>query len=241
MRIAVCDDDISTLTDTMALLNEYIQSRAITADCTAFDSAIDLVDSIQSGTSYQLILLDVIMPLLNGMDAAKEIREYDSDTKLIFMTSSPEYAVESYGVDAYYYALKPIWKDKLFLLLDKVRNEMSKHTEDSLVVRSRHKIVRVLLKNLEFVEVMNKTILYHMTDGTLLESSGTMAEVSKILLEYSQFARSHRSFLVNLEHINSITIKELRMSSLATVPVAKSCYSTLKEEYIRYSFSKKEN
>ncbi|MEG0768753.1 MAG: LytTR family DNA-binding domain-containing protein [Ruthenibacterium sp.] len=240
MKIAVCDDDITALSDIVSLVNEYRQAKAIEISCTAFHSAIDLVAAIASGTAYQLILLDVMMPLLNGMEAAKEIREYDSDTKLIFMTSSSEYAVESYNVNAYYYALKPVWQDQLFLLLDRVRAEIGKRAEDSLVVRCKHKIARILLRELEFVEVMGKTILYHMTDGSVLESCGTITQASEILLGYPQFAKPHRSFLVNLEHIGSIAQRELRMNSHASIPLAKSCYASLKDAYIRYSFPTKE-
>lgn len=72
------------------------------------------------GVNYQLLLLDILMPGFTGIQAAREIRTFDSETKIIFLTSSPEFAVESYGVDAFYYLLKHIREGDLFPVLDRL-------------------------------------------------------------------------------------------------------------------------
>ena len=69
---------------------------------------------------FDILLLDVIMPGENGIDAAREIRRYDNNVKIIFLTSSAEFAVESYTVGAYFYQLKPIWEESFFRLMDSV-------------------------------------------------------------------------------------------------------------------------
>ena len=122
LKIAICDDNIADLSNMVSIVNEYnaLQMDKHKIEYTAFNSALDLIAAMESGQQYELTLLDILMPFMTGMDLAKEIRQFNQDVKIIFLTSSPEFAVESYSVGAYYYALKPIWKDKLFILLDKV-------------------------------------------------------------------------------------------------------------------------
>ncbi len=125
LKIAICDDNIADLSNVVSIIGDYqsLQRDKNNIKFTAFQSAVDLIASMESGQQYNLVLLDILMPFMTGMDAAKEIRQFNQDVKIIFMTSSPEFAVESYSVDAYYYALKPVWKEKLFVLLDKVISE----------------------------------------------------------------------------------------------------------------------
>ena len=118
MRIAVCDDDEKELSRFMELIKEYQLSRGITHDCRYFRSSTEFLCDIRGG-EYDLVLLDVIMPGINGVEVARGLREADKNVKLIFVSSSPEFALESYSVGAYYYLLKPADADLLFSLLDR--------------------------------------------------------------------------------------------------------------------------
>ena len=118
IQIAFCDDDQTVLDQLSALLEKYRAQRCVQIQCTAFRSPLDLLAEIEKGTRYDILFLDVIMPAENGITAAKEIRQYDNVVKIIFLTSSAEFAVESYVVGAYFYQLKPIWEDSFFRLTD---------------------------------------------------------------------------------------------------------------------------
>jgi|GEM_PF-1454811 len=120
IQIAFCDDDQTVLDQLSALLEKYRAQRCVQIQCTAFHSPLDLLAEIEKGTRYDILFLDVIMPAENGITAAKEIRQYDNVVKIIFLTSSAEFAVESYVVGAYFYQLKPIWEDSFFRLTDSV-------------------------------------------------------------------------------------------------------------------------
>ena len=128
IQIAFCDDDQTVLDQLSALLEKYRAQRCVQIQCTAFHSPLDLLAEIEKGTRYDILILDVIMPAENGITAAKEIRQYDNVVKIIFLTSSAEFAVESYVVGAYFYQLKPIWKDSFFRLTDAVLAECRKRT-----------------------------------------------------------------------------------------------------------------
>ena len=111
IQIAFCDDDQTVLDQLSALLEKYRAQRCIQIQCTAFRSPLDLLAEIEKGVRYDILFLDVIMPAENGITVAKEIRQYDTAVEIIFLTSSTEFAVESYMVGAYFYQLKPIWEE----------------------------------------------------------------------------------------------------------------------------------
>ena len=238
LKIAVCDDNITDLSNIVSILDDYLalQRDKNKIQFAAFHSAVDLIAAMESGQVYDLVLLDILMPFMTGMDAAKEIRQFNQDVKIIFMTSSPEFAVESYSVDAYYYALKPIWKEKLFILLDKVISETEIQLGTSLLIKSKTGLTRIYINRLEFAEVIGRNIHYHLTDGSAIEAVGSMSELEKGLLSYPCFIKPHRSYIINMEYIDTLSLREIKMRSLALVPIAKASYSNVKSTYIKFSF-----
>ena len=148
IQIAFCDDDQTVLDQLSALLEKYRAQRCVQIQCTAFHSPLDLLAEIEKGTRYDILFLDVIMPAENGITAAKEIRQYDNVVKIIFLTSSAEFAVESYVVGAYFYQLKPIWEDSFFPLMDSVMAACRRAEPRSLVLRCKSGISRIELEKL---------------------------------------------------------------------------------------------
>ncbi len=119
MRIAICDDNPEELARLVSLLETYRRETERCFIYQSYSSGIALLDDIRRG-SFDLVLLDILMPHLDGMGIAREIRTFDDHLKIAFLTSSPEYAVQSYEVEAFSYLVKPILKEKLFPLLDKL-------------------------------------------------------------------------------------------------------------------------
>lgn len=113
MKIAICDDDSAELQHILNLLSAYQKEHNRTLICKGFTSSFELA-STASREQYDVYLLDVIMPIISGMELAKEIRSFDKAADILFLTSSPEFAVESYTVKASNYLLKPIVRESLF-------------------------------------------------------------------------------------------------------------------------------
>ena len=157
IQIAFCDDDQTVLDQLSALLEKYRAQRCVQIQCTAFHSPLDLLAEIEKGTRYDILFLDVIMPAENGITAAKEIRQYDNVVKIIFLTSSAEFAVESYVVGAYFYQIKPIWEDSFFRLTDSVIAECRRADQRSLILRCKTGISRIDLDQLLYCEVLGRT------------------------------------------------------------------------------------
>lgn len=238
MKIAVCDDNIHDLSNVVSLLNDYkvLQKDHHLIEFTAFNSALDLIASLERGQQYEMVLLDILMPFMNGMEAAKEIRQFNQEIKIIFMTSSPEFAVESYSVSAYYYALKPVWKEKLFIILEKVASEIDNQKGSSLLIKSKNGLSRIQIHRLEYAEVIGRSILYHIIDGSVIETVGSMSDLDKELLPDHSFIKPHRSYIINLAHVLTLGQRDIKMHSQSFVPVAKANSRAVKAAYISYAF-----
>lgn len=237
IKIAFCDDDMEVLHQMNELLDRYRVERNEDITYAAFQSPFELLTEIEKGIRPDILFLDVVMPGQNGMDVAKEIRQYDMNMKIIFLTSSPEFAVESYSVGAYFYQLKPIWEESFFRLMDAVLAECEKKKKNSLILRSKDGITRIDLQQLEYCEVLGRKLLFHLEDGAVLESAGSLDDLAGQLMQYSNFFRPHRSFLVNMEYIQNISSRSIKMVNDAEIPIPHGKCSEIKNTYMEYAFN----
>lgn len=237
IKIAFCDDDMEVLHQMNELLDRYRVERNEDITYVAFQSPFELLTEIEKGIRPDILFLDVVMPGQNGMDVAKEIRQYDTNMKIIFLTSSPEFAVESYSVGAYFYQLKPIWEESFFRLMDAVLAECEKKKKNSLILRSKDGITRIDLQQLEYCEVLGRKLLFHLENGAVLESAGSLDDLAGQLMQYSNFFRPHRSFLVNMEYIQNISSRSIKMVNDAEIPIPHGKCSEIKKIYMEYAFN----
>ena len=240
MNIAFCDDDLSVLNELNILIDRYRMERNKDIRYATFQSPLELIAEIEKGTRFDILFMDVVMPGENGIEAAREIRKYDTNVKIIFLTSSAEFAVQSYTVGAYFYQLKPIWEESFYRLMDVAVSECKKEEQKSLILRCKTGIARVELENLEYCEVIGRTVLFHMRDGKILEKTGSLDELWGHLSEYENFLRPHRSFLVNMDYIQTMSYKAIFMSNGAEIPLPRGKYSEFKDRYLEYVFSRKQ-
>ena len=117
LRIAVCDDSPQFLQTAADLVSAWAAQRNIPAEISTYQNGDELLEA-NSAKRFDIVFLDIIMPLLNGMDTARELRENDTVIRIIFLTSSPEFALDSYDVKAQGYLLKPVSSDKIYSALD---------------------------------------------------------------------------------------------------------------------------
>ena len=237
IKIAFCDDDMEVLHQMNELLDRYRVERNEDITYAAFQSPFELLTEIEKGIRPDILFLDVVMPGQNGMDVAKEIRQYDTNMKIIFLTSSPEFAVESYSVGAYFYQLKPIWEESFFRLMDAVLAECEKKKKNSLILRSKDGITRIDLQQLEYCEVLGRKLLFHLENGAVLESAGSLDDLAGQLMQHSNFLRPHRSFLVNMEYIQNISSRSIKMVNDAEIPIPHGKCSEIKNTYMEYAFN----
>lgn len=240
IKIAFCDDELSVLNEISVLLDQYRVERNQEIKYTAFHSPLDLLAVIERGTRFDILFLDVLMPGENGIDVATDIRNYDSNVKIIFLTSSPEFAVQSYMVNAYFYQLKPICADSFFRLMDSVLSECEKEKTSSLILRCKSGITRIEPRRLEYCEVIHRTLFIHLTNGKVLESTGSMDELSNQLAPFGCFLRPHRSYLINLDYVQTLSYRAITMSCLTEIPLPRGKYQEIKDKYLEYAFQNRQ-
>lgn len=153
IKVVFCDDDFNVLKEIRTLLDKYRAERDQEIACTVFHSPLELLTEIEKGLRPDIIFLDVIMPGENGISVAREIRQQDSSVKIIFLTSSTDYAVESYTVQAYFYQTKPIREDTFFKLMDSVISECEMTRQCALILRCKSGITKISLTKLDTVKL----------------------------------------------------------------------------------------
>lgn len=238
LKIAVCDDDPGELSHVTALLEQYQAQKHIASRIDSFHNAMELMDALRS-VNYQLLLLDILMPGFTGIQAARELRAFDSETQIIFLTSSPEFAVESYRVDAFYYLLKPIREGELFPVLDRLLQKLHR-TEDTLLLTMPSGLVRLPYSRIEVLEVNSKRLLFYLTDGSVREIPGTLTQYEPQLLGHGGFVKVHRSYLVNMDYIQHFRSNELITCSGRAVPVSRLLSAAVRKEYLDFLFQRED-
>jgi len=235
LQIAVCDDHIDELSNMVQLIDLYRTSRHLNCEHAVFPNGFELVSALEKGKRFDIYCLDIMMPGFTGIDAAKEIRTFDKTAPILFFTSSPEFALESYSVKAINYVLKPVSKEKLFFTFDELLEQIkTKDEEDAVIVKSNEGIQKILISNLVFVEVIGRNVLYHLHSGKVVECTESFSSVCDNLLKYGCFIKPHRSYLVNMQYVDTIENHQITLQTLSAVPVAQGKAKEMKQQYLNY-------
>lgn len=231
MHIGVCDDSPEYLLHIRTLLEEYCIQQNGLVSYEVFHSAAALLDVMQT-QMFDLLLLDILMPGLTGMAAAREIRQSGGNVPIIFLTSSREFAVESYRVGATGYMMKPVQKDELFPALDR---QLAKLTQEDayLPIQAEGSLIRLPFSQIAFVEVIAHTIRIALADGQVRETTGRFCDYESALLTDSNFYKPHRSYLVNLRLVTQLDKSGFLTTSGKTVPVARDAFAAAKAAYMK--------
>ena len=240
LQLAVCDDDMKELSNMVQLINQYRASKNFSCEYAVFPNGFELISALEKGKRFDIYCLDIIMPGFSGIDVAKEIRTFDKTAPILFFTSSPEFALESYSVKAINYILKPISKEKLFFTFDELLDQIKvKKEEDSIIVKSTEGIQKILISNLVFAEVIGRNVLYHLRSGKVIECIEAFSTVCDKLLKYGCFIKTHRSYIVNMQYVDTIENHQITLQTLSSIPVAQSKIKEMKMQYLNYQMDGK--
>ena len=237
MRIAACDDNPQELERLSKLLDAYRQKAKASFTYRGYSDGVSLLEDVRA-CDFDLLLLDVMMPLINGMQLAHEIRAFDETVKIAFLTSAPEFAVESYAVEAFSYLLKPATAANLFPILDKLFRTVQK-TEEALRIKLQNSFVSLLFSRLAYVEVMNRTLCFHLTDGSAKELIAPLSDYEEALLQRPEFIKVHRSFIVNLFQIQELRPTDILTYAGSVVPISRRLYAQVRKAYMDQLFAEK--
>lgn len=235
IRIGICDDSSAFLQQARFMIDHW-EACPRNINTELFEDA-DALISAHSKKPFDIILLDVVMPLLNGIEAARELREKDKTVKIVFLTSSAEFALDSYTVKASNYLLKPVEPSKLFACLDELISEIQ-HVSKCITVKGIDAAHRIALSDIECVEAQGKHIVFSLTGNRLVESPEPLYAYESILVLDDGFCKCHRSYIVNIHHIDSYSHSEIVMRSGYRVPISRSCQKSFEAMYFSVVFGK---
>lgn len=235
MKIAVCDDDAVFLQSTVSMIEKWSQQSGVPVQICCFDNGDDLLNK-NMVERMDIVFLDIIMPLLNGMDTAKELRQSDKAVQIIFLTSSSEFALEAFEVKARGYLLKPISYEKLKEQLDDCSHNF--HAEPNyLVLKTEFGYQKLYYRDIEYIEAQNKLVLFYMRNGKVLSTVNLLRSFESKLDSSEGFFKCHRSYIVSIPNVDTFNMSEIITRSGHRIPIARGYGKAFQEAYFAFMFS----
>lgn len=238
MYIAVCDDNPHDLNQTEEFLRQYAASCSVPFRYQLFDHAEHMLKAAKT-ERFTHYFLDVVMPDLNGISVAEEIRSFDENAKLVFLTSFKEYAYQGFRVKASDYLLKPIEAEQLLPLLSRFHEEEST-CEECLCLQDGRRLFRLPFSQLSHLEVNQKKLYFFMRNGEIRQITGSMSEFESVLLARPEFIKIHRSYIVNLSQVSSLSPEGCMMFSGKNLPVSRLLYHHVQDKFMAHLFLSRE-
>ena len=212
MKIAICDDDELCREQVLDVVNAYIAQKNRDISVSVYDRAAALIDAAQRFGGYDIYILDVLMPGLNGIELGMQLRKQDRNCRIFYLSSSRDYAVDAFKVKASDYLIKPVDRDELFRLLDETILHFSEREGKSVIIRTRDSSVKLSLDSIQYAALEGKAVVYHLINGDTLEGVGirtAFAEAVQELLQDKRFMLCGTSMAVNLSHVSAVESEAL--------------------------------
>ena len=225
IKIAICEDEAIHRNILVNYLNKFFKDLKFQYEITEFKSGEQLIENYRNDTD--ILLLDIIMDNLTGMDVAREIRKFDSKVEIIFVTSIVDYIQQGYEVGAYRYLIKPIDYEELKKHISSCIDKLLESNKNYIVFQEENKIHRVLVDEITYVEIVRRDMTIHTTKKKY-KIRMTLKKMEKELSKYS-FFRCHKSYLINMNHIQSLKQDSVIVND-DQVPVSRHRMKNLKVE-----------
>lgn len=230
LNIAICDDEAVEIKYLTSLIQQWSDTTKTMVNISSFPSAEAFLFKYEEDKSFDILLLDIQMKAMDGVELAKKIRETNSSVQIVFITGFLGYFSSGFDVAALHYLIKPVTKDKFFEVLSKAC-ENCKKLDSFILVYSENENLRINLKDLFYVEAFGHSCTLH-CEETEYEVKLSISEM-KALLDDS-FIYSHRSYVVNLKHILRLSKTDIYLDNGNIIPVSRRMYNDVNLSFIRY-------
>ena len=235
IRIGICDDSSAFLQQTKFMIDHW-DDRPHNIITELFEDGDALLEA-HAELPFDILFLDIVMPLQNGIDVARELREKDQNVKIVFLTSSAEFALDSYSVKANNYLLKPVNPAVLFACLEDLLKDMQSKNE-YIHVKSVNALHKIALSDIEYIEAQNKHILFYLASGQIIESTSPLYTYEEKLTLENGFFKCHRGYIVNMTMIDTYTYNDIEMHSKTRIPISRSNRKEFESVYFSIIFGK---
>lgn len=230
IRIAVCEDNIKDLAHLIHILGQ----TDILCDITEYEDAESLLHDVETHAKiFDLFLLDIYLPGMTGVEAARRIRTQNRNALLVFLTTSEDFYREAFDLYAFQYLVKPIQQDSISEVLQKV-SDIINSPEETLRISFNGQDTILRQSDISYVSSSNHILLFHMQDGTKYTSYGKLDEMQPRLTEHC-FVRCHKSFIINIRHVTKLT-KEGFYIEDTLIPISRTYAANARENYKKLLF-----
>ncbi len=238
MRVAIVEDLPADQTALREGILRWGKERGIplAPPPALFSRGETLLDGF-SGGRYDVVFLDIYLPGITGMETARRLRAADPVCRIIFTTSSDDFAVESYEVDSTYYLVKPYTQRQLWAALDRCGASLLER-EQFLILPGPAGEQRLYLHQVVYTEYGNRRIQVHLLTGEELSVSMSQRDFSALLLPYPYFCDCIKGVLVNLEAVDKLLEDRFLLRGGVSIPISRLKYREVREQFLRFSYAR---
>lgn len=230
MEIAICDDERKICQLLQNKIEKYYFSQDLPFNIHIYEGGNSLLES--NLNKIDVLFLDIDMPGKNGMEIAHELRNYNKDLLIVFLTAYSEYVFESFKVDTFRYLLKPLDDQELEEVLDAALDRIQIDKDEYFNFHFQGEIYSMRYKDIIYIEGMKDEIWIHCTNDTY-RWRGTLKNLQELLKEKG-FFQVHRSYIINMDKIQRYNSKIIYLEGNEEVPISRYKLDAFKEEYIRF-------
>ena len=242
MHIAICDDYSEWIVAIENACKSYFDRHSnVKAELVTFDDPQKFLEYLESGGKVRLVLLDIVMPGMSGIDVAKKIRQRGDETEIVFLSTSDEWGMQGYQVKAMDYLLKPFGQEEFDATMDKVLKVIKAPPSKKLAVNGENgKMSFVEVEKIIYVETQRNCRVLHCEDGDVIEVKRTLQALTDELdrLYPDQFMSPLRGYLINLNAVQEISPEGIVMKDGSRIFIKSNSYRKLRDFYFEWTFEK---
>lgn len=243
MNIAIVEDCREHSSILKHYIEEWSRNQKAKVQITEFANAEQFLFHNEEADSVDAVFMDIQMPGISGVELARKLREKNRETAIVFTTGIDDYIAEGYELEAMHYLIKPVSEEKIYLCLDKVV-EKKNSKEQYIVLNGNEDTFRVALSKIWWVSAMGHNSIMAIEDEagnvSRVTVKNSMGYLEKELLQSNIFEKSHRSYMVNLMHIRSISKTDVTMDNNEKVPLSRRMYQNVNESFIKFFAGKQD-
>lgn len=231
IKIAIIEDDQEYHNICHQLLLEYKKDNEIDFIIHDFYNGISFLDAYKD--NFDLIIMDIEMPQMNGLEVSKQIRKIDKSVPIIIISHSSQYAINGYLINAFGYVLKPIQPYDFYYVIEKAINYITNQSKDFIVISSKSLLKKINVTDILYIEI-DAHILNIVTINENISIRESIKKYEEILKKYN-FVRCNNSYLVNLKYCESVDFKNniLKIYN-CYIPISRSKKKLFLEELTKY-------
>ncbi len=234
LHVAVCDDERTALQELAEEVCRWAEAEGEACSVETFASADAFWFVWEERKDLEVLLLDIEMPGMDGMELARRLRQAGEPIGIIFVTGNPDFALEGYDLEAVSYVMKPVRRERLHAALSRARERMARRAA-VLLPLSGGELERLYIADICCLESDGHASIVWKKDGTKLVSKMGTQQLEQELENCSDaFFKPHRSYFINLAHVERIGKKDVRMGNQLLVPIARGKWEPLNQAYLRY-------